>query len=82
MKCKTNPIPGGARYPSIPLFHHSSPKRVVRNEANLPGALQEGTGAAKVAHVGTPGPKRAKQSQFRRSGRAGKYLVEKELWRI
>jgi hypothetical protein len=82
--CKTNPISGGPIYPSIPipLFQHSSPKRVVRNEANLPGALQEGARAAKVAHAGAAGPRRVKQSQFRRSGRIGKYLVEKELWRI
>ncbi len=38
---KTNPISGGPRYPGIPLFHHSSPKAVVRNKANFPagGAL-------------------------------------------
>jgi hypothetical protein len=52
---------------------------MMRNEANLPG--REWARGGKVVRAGAAGPKRAKQSQFRRSGRMGKYLVEKGLWR-
>ncbi len=47
-------------------------RAITPNKANLPPR----------ASRTVAGAKRAKQSQFRRSGRTGKYLVEKELWRI
>ena len=46
---------------------------IVRNEANLP--------VPAARRDRWPGDC-AKQSQFRRSGRTDKYLMEKELWRI
>jgi len=37
---ETNPIPGGRGTPTIPLFQHSSPMPILRNEANLAEEFQ------------------------------------------
>jgi len=51
---------------------------IAPNKANLPTRQTGGPAAGTFV----TGDKRAKQSQFRRRGRTGKYFVEKELWRI
>ncbi len=85
----SGPAPGGTRPGGRGAWVRPCETNPFRQSAKTPGAdcakrtqFSRRCPAGRVWRAGIVEGNRAKQSQFRRSGRMGKYLAGKDLWRI